>query len=53
MTKHTYTQKIHLKQKGQLLINKRQRDGSSHFGDPKGLFEFSNDMHDICETIDK
>ena len=36
-----------------LLINKRQGDGSRHFGDPKALFGFSNDMHDVYETIDK
>ena len=39
--------------KYQLLINKRERVGLKHYKDYKAFIEYSNDMDDIYENIDK
>ena len=45
-------QKIHMKQKFQYLINKREKVGLYHFKDTKGFMEYSNDMEDIYKNIE-
>ena len=37
----------------QFLINKREKTGLLHFNDTQAFIEYSNDMQDICKTIDK
>ena len=39
--------------KYQLLINKRERVSLKHYKDYKAFIEYSNDMDDIYENIDK
>ena len=39
--------KIHLREKYQLLINKKESMGLKHLNDSKAFFEFSNDRDDI------
>ena len=39
--------KIHMKQKYQLLINKRESTGLMHFNHRKAFIEYSNDMGGI------
>ena len=51
--KFIYTLKIHMKQKYQLLINKRQSVGLRHCFDLKAFIKYFNDMRDIYEDIDK
>ena len=45
--------KIHLKQKYQLLIKKRESTSLKHFNDSKAFIEYSNDMDDIFKNIEK
>ena len=44
--------KIHMKQKYQYLINKRQKVGLDHFNDSKAFMEYSNDMLDAHKHIE-
>ena len=37
-------QKIHMKEKYQFLINRRESTGLKHFNDPKAFVKYSNDM---------
>ena len=37
--------------KYQLLTNKREGVGISHFNDSKAFIEYSNDMHDVYNNI--
>ena len=39
--------------KYQHLINKREKIGQAHFNDPKAFIEYSNDMQDIYQNIEK
>ena len=39
--------------KYQFLINKRKSIGLKHFNDPKAFIEYSNDMQDVYQNIDK
>ena len=39
--------------KYQYLINKREGVGIDHFNDPEPFIEYSNNMHDVYENIDK
>ena len=39
--------------KYQLLINKRESTGLSHFNDPKAFTEYSNDMQDVYRNIEE
>ena len=39
--------------KYQLLINKRERIGLKHFYDPKAFIEYSNDMHNAYNNINR
>ena len=39
--------------KYQLLINKRERVSLKHYNDYKAFIQYSNDMDDIYENIDK
>ena len=51
--------KIYLYVKGlnekkyQLLINKRESMGLTHFNDPKAFIEYSNNMQDIYKNIEE
>ena len=47
MIKFIYMLKIHLREKYQLLINKKESMGLKHLNDSKAFFEFSNDRDDI------
>ena len=38
--------------KYQYLINKREKVGLDHFKDPKAFINYSNDMHDIYNSIE-
>ena len=38
--------------KYQILINKRESTGLKHFNDSIGFIEYSNDMDDICKSIE-
>ena len=38
--------------KYQYLINKREKVGLDHFGDPKAFMEYSNDMYDVYKNIE-
>ena len=38
--------------KYQHLINKREKVGLGHFNDPKTFIEYSNDMHDVYDSIE-
>ena len=38
--------------KYQYLINKREKVGLGHFKDPKAFMEYSNDMHDVYNSIE-
>ena len=38
--------------KYQCLINKREKVGLNHYGDPKPFMEYSNDMQDIYKNIE-
>ena len=35
------------------LINKTESTGLKHYGDPKALIEYSNDIHDVYKNIDE
>ena len=54
---HPYIDKIYLytkdpyEAKYQYLVNKREGVGINHFNDPKTFVEYSNDMHDVCRSI--
>ena len=37
--------------KYQYLINKREKEGLDHFGDPKAFVEYSNDMQNVHKNI--
>ena len=37
----------------QILINKRESPGLTHFDDPKAFIEYSNDTQDVHKNIDK
>ena len=39
--------------KYQYLINKRESVGINHFNDPKAFIEYSNDMQDVYNNIEK
>ena len=39
--------------KYQDFINKREKVGIDHFNDPKDFIEYSNDMLDVCNPIEK
>ena len=39
--------------KYQLLINKRESIGLKHFNDPKAFIEYSNDMHNAYNNINR
>ena len=39
--------------KYQYLINKREKEGLDHFNDPKGFVDYSNDIHDVYNPIEK
>ena len=40
-------QKIHMNQKNQYSINKREKVGLDHFNDPQSFMDYSNDMQDV------
>ena len=44
--------KIHVKQKNQLLINKKQSTGLKYLNDSKAFIEYSNDVDDIYKNIE-
>ena len=39
--------------KYQYLINKREKVGLKHYGDPKALIEYSNDLQDVYKNIEE
>ena len=41
------------KAKYQYLINKCEKVGLNHYGDPKAFIEYSNDMQDLKEDLKK
>ena len=45
-------QKIQYEAKYQYLINKREKVGLYHFGDPKAFIEYSNDMQNVYKNIE-
>ena len=47
-----FMQKIHMKEKHQYLINKREKVGLNHFNDPKAFIEYSNDMQDVYKNTE-
>ena len=40
-------------EKYQHLVNKREKLGIDHFNDPEDFIKYSNDIHDVCNPIEK
>ena len=45
--------KIHMKQKYQLLMNKRESTDIKYLNDSKAFIKYSNDMNDIYKNIEE
>ena len=39
--------------KYQYLINIREKAGLNHYNDPKAFMNYSNDMQDVCKSIEE
>ena len=48
-----YMLKIHMKQKYQLLMNKRESTDIKYLNDFKAFIKYSNDMNDIYKNIEE
>ena len=48
-----YMLKIHMKQKYQLLMNKRESTDIKYLNDSKAFIKYSNDMNDIYKNIEE
>ena len=48
-----YMLKIHMKQKYQLLMNKRESTDIKYLNDSKVFIKYSNDMNDIYKNIEE